>query len=120
MNRRAARGLHAEKTALRWLKSRGLQVITCNYRCRHGELDLIMKDTDTVVVVEVRSRTEADFLTPALSIDQRKQGKIIRSTEDFLQRHPVYTDNAVRFDVVALTGEKQSGIEWIRDAFRVD
>ena len=120
MNQRAARGLWAERTAERWLKSRGLTLIERNYRCRYGELDLIMQDRETVVVVEVRARAAAEFMPPALSIDHRKQSRIIRATEYFLQRYPRFADNAVRFDVIALTGETASGIEWMRSAFTAD
>ena len=120
MNQRAVRGQRAEKTALRWLKSRGLNIVKRNYRCRYGELDLIMRDKATLVIVEVRARAGAEFLSPVLSIDHHKQAKIIRSAEYFLQQHPGYADNAVRFDVIALTGENESGIEWIRDAFTAD
>jgi putative endonuclease len=120
VNQRAARGRWAEKTAERWLKSRGLTLIQRNYRCRYGELDLIMQDRTTLVVVEVRARAAAEFLPPALSIDHRKQSKIIRATECFLQRYPRYADNAVRFDVIALTGETVNSIEWMRSAFTAD
>lgn len=120
MNQRVRRGQWAEQTAERCLKSHGLVVVKRNYRCRYGELDLIMRDKATLVVVEVRARAAAEFLPPALSIDERKQGKIIRSTEYFLQRHPVYADNAVRFDVVTLTGNKQSSMQWLRGAFTAD
>ena len=79
-----------------------------------------MQDAATLVIVEVRARAQAGFLSPELSIDHRKQGKIIRTAEYFLQQHPDYADNAVRFDVVALTGETHDGIEWIPDAFTAD
>lgn len=120
MNQRAARGLRAESTALRWLKKRGLVPVMRNYRCRYGELDLIMQDQSTLVIVEVRARAEASYVSPALSIDHRKQGKIIRASEYFLQQYPTHADKAVRFDVIAIIGDQENSIEWLRDAFTVD
>ncbi|NNF66468.1 MAG: YraN family protein [Gammaproteobacteria bacterium] len=120
MNPRHLRGLRAESKALAWLKSKGLALIRQNYQCRYGELDLIMLDDDTVVAVEVRSRQTSQFLQPSLSVDHRKQGKLIRSAEYFLQANPAYAGNAVRFDVVAIINNGRSEIKWLRDAFRVD
>jgi len=79
-----------------------------------------MDDSGTLVVVEVRSRSNNRFLSPELSVDHRKRSNIIHSTEYFLQQHPQYADNAVRFDVIALTGDTAGDIRWIRDAFTVD
>lgn len=120
MSGRAAQGHSAETAALQWLQQRGLKPLARNYRCRFGELDLILRDGPTVAVVEVRSRVDASFVRPELSIDWRKQGKIVRSTESFLGQHPRLALCPVRFDVIAVTGTNHEQIEWIRNAFEPD
>ncbi len=120
MNLRAVRGARSETIACRWLERRGLTTVYRNFRCRFGELDLVMLDCDELVVVEVRSRSSGRFVDPATSIDRRKQARIAFSAELFRQRFPRYADNAVRFDVVALTGDDKPAVEWIRDAFTMD
>ncbi|MBT8136903.1 MAG: YraN family protein [Gammaproteobacteria bacterium] len=113
----ARRGQTAERAARSWLEQRGLQLLAQNFSCRYGELDLVMADGDTLVVVEVRSRQSPRFMTPECSIDSAKQQRIINAAEVFLQQHPRFADNAVRFDVVALVGNE---VRWIRDAFMVE
>lgn len=120
MNRRATRGRNAERRARDWLCARGLVPVASNYRCRYGELDLVMLDGETLAVVEVRSRTTASFVSPELSVDARKQAKIIRSAESFCACNPRFAGLPVRFDVVAVTGDDGATLEHITDAFTAD
>ena len=117
---RAHCGAAAERESLRYLQARGLRLVTRNFRCRLGELDLIMLDDDCLVFVEVRFRS-GDFVAPALSVDARKQRKLAQTAAFFLAGHSRLADRPVRFDVVAV--ERAPGtrgrIQWIRDAFRV-
>lgn len=120
MRRRAQRGRRAEQTAHGWLRARGFAPVAKNFRCRYGELDLVMLDGDVLVVVEVRSRADARFVAPQLSVDPRKQVKIIRSAECFLNRHPQFAHLPVRFDVVAITGSDGEQLEHLPNAFEPD
>ena len=111
------RGTWAEDLACRHLLDQGLRLVTRNYRCRHGEIDLVMRDGPTIVFVEVRLRNRTDFGSGAESVDARKQARVSSSAEHYLQRHATLLADC-RFDVVSIL---QSGnthrLEWIRNAF---
>lgn len=77
-----------------------------------------MLDGPCLVFIEVRYRRSTQFTTPDVTVDFRKQRKIIRSAAMFNARHHDYTNYPMRFDVVAIAGEKPPSIKWIRDAFR--
>ena len=117
-----ALGQAAEDLALRHLQAHGLRNVARNYQCRLGEIDLVMRDREVLVVVEVRHRGQNHFVPAAYTVDVHKQRKLIRATLAFLSQHPSYADDPIRFDVVALdvdAGGTQS-LNWIRDAFRPD
>jgi len=120
----ATLGRHAERRALALLTKNGLRLIERNFRCRGGEIDLVMLQDDSVVFVEVRYRNCARFLAPELTVDQHKQRKIIRTAAMFLSRHRHYAQHTVRFDVVAIvgppTGRNTVSATWLQDAFRPD
>ena len=99
----------------------GLDFITRNYRCRVGELDLVMQERGCLVIVEVRCRGSRRFVDAALTVDEWKQARIIRATRSLLSAKPWLADYAIRFDVVAIgdTQGRSGEIQWIRDAFRV-
>lgn len=111
-------GDFAEQQALDYLLCHGLSLVSRNFRSRGGEIDLVMMDGDCLVFVEVRYRKSTDFLTPASTVDARKQRKILRTAALFLSRHRRYARNITRFDVVAITGDAQHQVTWVRDAFR--
>ncbi|MDS4026848.1 MAG: YraN family protein [Candidatus Contendobacter sp.] len=116
---RVAQGTAAEDWALQYLEARGLALVTRNFRCRSGELDLIMRDGEQLVFVEVRSRRHARYGTPAESVTRTKQQRLLRAAALYLQRQRL--DLPCRFDVVAILepgGEPQ--VEWIRDAFQLN
>ncbi|HPF59694.1 MAG TPA: YraN family protein [Candidatus Competibacteraceae bacterium] len=115
---RVAQGTVAEDLALRYLETQGMTLITRNFRCRAGELDLIMRDGGHLVFVEVRSRRHVRYGTPAESVTRTKQQRLLRAAAFYLQRQRL--DLPCRFDVVAVLqpgGEPQ--IEWIQDAFQL-
>lgn len=98
---------------------RGLLKVARNFRSRGGEVDLVMLDGECLVFVEVRFRKSTRFLAPAVTVDSRKQRKILRTAAVFLSRHKRYANHSVRFDVMAITGDaEQHEIDWVRDAFR--
>lgn len=108
-------GDDAEALAANYLQSQGLSLLARNYRCRFGEIDLIMRQGNSIVFVEVRMRSQATYGGAAASINLPKQQKLIRTAEHFLQRHRHQA--ACRFDAVLLTGLNPNHIEWIQDAF---
>jgi putative endonuclease len=110
-----ARGREAEQRARRHLQAHGLKLLQCNYHSRHGEIDLVMQDRDSVVFVEVRYRRQARFGSAAESVDRRKQARLIACAQHYLQTHPSTTRLPCRFDVVTISGS--DGPDWIRNAF---
>jgi putative endonuclease len=114
----SARGAWAEDLACRHLLDQGLVLLRRNYRCRRGEIDLVMRDGATIAFVEVRMRSRDDFGNGAQSVDQRKQSRVRSTAEHYLLRHanPL---SACRFDVVSIgrAGDAHT-LTWIRDAFR--
>lgn len=110
-------GRRAELAACRYLQQQGLTLVEGNYRCGSGEIDLVMRDGQTLVFVEVRYRRSVRFGSAAESVDGRKQGKLLAAAAHYLQTHPKAARRACRFDVVALAGQ-QTDIDWIRDAFQ--
>jgi putative endonuclease len=112
------RGQEAERIAERFLRRQGLICLQRNYRCRWGEIDLLMQDADTLVVVEVRARGAGARCSPEESISAAKQGRIIAAARHFLARHPGLAAGAVRFDVVAISsGDEENELRWIESAF---
>ncbi len=112
-----ARGAWAEDLACRHLLDQGLRLITRNYRCRYGEIDLVMRDAATIAFVEVRLRSRTDFGSGAESVDARKQARLLSSAEHYLQRHATLLADC-RFDVVSIRRSADSHqLEWIRHAF---
>jgi putative endonuclease len=107
-------GDRAERIAAAYLKDKGLALIESRYRCRWGEIDLILRDRDTVVFAEVRLRRSNAFGGAAYSIDRRKQARIIATARHYLAGT---RESACRFDVVLLESIEPLRIEWIRDAF---
>jgi putative endonuclease len=91
-----------------------------NFRCRLGEIDLIMLRNDTLIFVEVRSRTSSRFASAVESIDGHKQSRLVRTAAIFLRERPEFADYRVRFDVIAIDPAQRSfgKLQWIRDAFR--
>lgn len=117
---KAQTGREAEQRARRYLEQRGLRHITGNYRCRQGELDLVMEEGETLVFVEVRYRSDARFGTGAESVDGRKQRRLIQAAHHYLQRHPRLSERPCRFDVVSIgPANRTQAVEWIRNAFEV-
>lgn len=84
-----------------------------NYRCRFGEIDLVMRDGEALVFVEVRMRSREGFGGAAASIDWRKREKLVRAARHYLSRLPQVP--ACRFDAVLIDGEGRP--QWIRSAF---
>jgi putative endonuclease len=117
---RLQRGTASERLAADYLQARGLVVLARNVRCRAGELDLVCFDGGVLAIVEVRQRARIDFGGALASVTWRKQCKIIRATQFFLQRQAEWRRHVMRFDVLAVEGVPDGAhrILWIKDAFR--
>jgi putative endonuclease len=108
-------GLDAEKLAATFLANHGLKLITQNYHCRFGEIDLIMRDAGSLVFIEVRLRSNKSFGSAAASITPQKQQKLILTAQHYLQQYP--EKNACRFDVLLMDKLNLSAINWLKNAF---
>ncbi|MBA3492740.1 MAG: YraN family protein [Gammaproteobacteria bacterium] len=112
------RGAWAESIALHYLGARGLRLLTRNYRCLAGEIDIVMKDNDMLVFIEVRYRASTDYGSPLETINHTKQTRILKTASHYLLTHGMSTGHApCRFDVVVVTGAKPC-TEWIKAAFQ--
>lgn len=109
------KGADAEDLALAWLQQQGLRLVLRNYRARGGEIDLVMRDAGSLIVVEVRKRSSARFGSAAESVDARKRARIVLAARWLLSQRADLARLATRFDVVTLDAD--NNIEWIRAAF---
>jgi len=107
------RGEQAEEQAHDYLIEHGLKPVLRNFRCKLGELDLIMTDQNSLVIVEVRFRKSDHYGSALESITLTKQSRIIRTTQFYLSTQK--KNQAIRFDVIAISGNGK--IEWIKNAF---
>ncbi|WP_018140213.1 YraN family protein [Thioalkalivibrio sp. ALJ7] len=114
MFRPGVSGQAAEDRAARHLEQQGLRVEARNVRRPYGELDLVAMEGETLVLVEVRKRSHPGFGGGAESIDRRKQARLLRVAEAYLQERD--WNGPVRFDVITLDG--QDRIEWLQDAIQ--
>ena len=112
-------GEAAEAQACRYLEQQGMQLRQRNYRCRQGEIDLVMEHGEQLVFVEVRYRRSTRFGSGAESVDTRKQHKLVLAAQHYLQSHPKLSKRPARFDVVSMRLDGQTTkIDWIQDAFQ--
>jgi putative endonuclease len=105
------RGSAGEDEALAYLQERGLRLVERNFRCKTGEIDLIMADGDSLVFIEVRRRANSAFGGAAASVTSAKQQKLLRAAQFYLLRFRAVP--ACRFDVIAIEG---GALNWIKNA----
>ena len=112
-------GRDAEQAACQFLEARQLTILTRNYRCRTGELDIVARTAEGVVVIaEVRLRARCNYGGGAASVDWRKQRKILRAARHLLACQPQLARCAIRFDVLDVQpADDGYSIQWIRHAF---
>jgi putative endonuclease len=115
-------GAAAEDAALKHLISYGLKLIARNYRCRGGELDLVMLEGKTLALIEVRYRSSDDYGGAAASVTWFKQQRLILAARHLLTTRSDLRRYPARFDVIAVSGSSQRlpKIEWIKGAFILD
>jgi len=107
-------GNAAEATAANYLQQKGLKLIQKNYRCKYGEIDLIMSDATTLIFVEVRLRKNNRFGGAGASITATKQEKLRRTAEHYLQANG---NCNCRFDAVLMQSTNINHVEWLQNIF---
>ena len=112
-DRRQAGSL-AENSACAFLESHGFTIVARNFLRRVGELDVVARAGDLLIVVEVRTRSREDFGGAAASIGPQKQRRIVATTGLLMQRRPELRHCRVRFDVIVV---RHGAIEWLKHAF---
>ena len=109
-----------EARAERWLRDQGMKLLARNFRGKTGEIDIVAQDAGYLVFLEVRARSNRHYASAAASVDRRKQQRILRTAQLFLQCHPTLARMPCRFDVIAFEPRQSatnSDIRWIRSAF---
>ena len=122
---RLAIGRATESAAENYLRQNGLVCVHRNFRCRLGEIDLVMRDGDCLVFVEVRFRRQGQHGSGAESITYAKRQKLVRSAAFYLSRCKISSHQVCRFDVISIAQASPAdkpGYEfnWIRGAFQAD
>ncbi|MEH6559069.1 MAG: YraN family protein [Oceanicoccus sp.] len=112
-------GADIEKKACQWLQRQGLTSLEVNYRCKTGEIDIIMLDDQQLVFVEVRYRKSKLFGDGLESVDWRKQQKLQKAAAHFLMVRTQFNQLPCRFDVIAASPDRDSSLHWswVKDAF---
>lgn len=107
-----------EERAYGELTRAGLKLLERNYTTRYGELDLVMRDGEVIVFVEVRHRVRAGHGDAIASITATKQSRLIQTAQLWLAAHPQHAHRACRFDVVSYDGPvDNASMNWLRSAF---
>ena len=111
-------GNRGEELAATFLKQKGFQIISRNYRQKTGEVDIIAKDGNTLVFIEVKTRSSLLFGQPFEAVTERKQTQLNRIALDYMTRNKI-TNQAARFDVVSILIEKNKKpeIEHLQNCF---
>jgi len=110
-------GYKAELQASLFLEEKGLKLLARNYHCAFGEIDLIMRDRNHIVFVEVRKRSHTEFASAIESVTFTKQRKLIKTATHYLQKQRWFDKVQCRFDVVGISKDE---LEWIQDAFSAE
>ena len=111
-------GSEGEAIAKNYLSKRGLHYIDSNFHCRLGEIDLIFKQGDTLVFVEVRYRKNTAYGHACETVDKYKQQKLIRAAHYYLQKNHLTDSVDCRFDVIGIEpNNPNSEIQWFKNAF---
>lgn len=112
-------GNQFEIRACDWLKASGLKLLARNFHTRHGELDLVMRDGNTIVFVEVRYRRYQRCGSAIDSITKSKRDKLVKAASHWLASRPNLSRQPCRFDIVAFDGQVSESMtpQWIRHAF---
>jgi len=112
-------GQKAEAIAVSFLKKKGFNILCQNYRSSIGEIDIIAKERDIIVFIEVKARTNTYYGLPKEAVTYKKQQQIIRTAMCYLNKKQLYNQSKIRFDVISiLFTDNQPKIEHIKAAFQ--
>ena len=113
------KGLRFEDQARRYLCARGLQLLESNFHCRFGEIDLIMRDAETICFIEVRFRKRLDYGGASASITPAKQRRIVKAALFYLSGKQQLMHQALRFDALLIQQQARGDhdFNWIKNAF---
>ena len=113
-----SKGSHYERLAREYLQKKGLTFVASNYATPRGEIDLVMRDNETLVFVEVRYRQRRDFGGAIESLDRAKQSRIIYAAQHYMEKYKY--SGIVRFDFIAFEGKVEGDpkVQWVPDAFQ--
>lgn len=115
-------GGRQEQIAANYLQACGLRRVCSNYQCRLGEIDLIMRDGETLVFVEVRYRRQQRYGSAVASVGPAKQRRLWRCAQHYLLTRRLGNRQPCRFDVLGISArdeDRETTFHWIRDAFRL-
>jgi putative endonuclease len=114
-------GRRAEDVAASYLRSQGLQILLRNFRRRAGELDIIARHGEVLVIIEVRTRAHARFGGAAASVGRSKQRRLVRAAQQLLQQRRELARLPARFDVIVVHEPEsaRARVQWIQHAFAV-
>lgn len=114
----SARGKYYERLAKRYLRKQGLRHFQENVSSRFGEIDLIARDGETLVFIEVRYRQRVSHGSAVATVTTKKQQKIRLTAQHFLQKNGLTNRMPCRFDVIGITGSHDEPVfQWIKNAF---
>jgi len=119
MSKNLRKGLRFEDQARDYLQVHGLVLLQPNYHCRFGEIDLVMRDSDTLCFIEVKFRKSRLFGGAAASIPRAKQRKIIKTARFYIASHKHLANRPMRFDALLIQRQDDGSdhINWIQNAF---
>ncbi|MCH7881005.1 MAG: YraN family protein [Proteobacteria bacterium] len=119
MNWNRRKGLHYESQARDYLVRRGLKLVTENYLCRFGEIDLIMLQQESLCFIEVKYRKNQGYGGAISAIPPQKQRKIVKTALFFVAEHKTLAQRAMRFDALIIQQHAagDSEVDWIQNAF---
>ncbi len=120
LDRRPALGLEGEEIACRELRRRGYRILDRRYRTRLGELDIVAREDQTIVFVEVKTRRSRRYGLAEEAVTRRKRDKLVTMATDYLARKAL-ADRPCRFDVVGVEIHERGSptVRVVRDAFQV-
>jgi putative endonuclease len=95
-------GAYGEELAVRYLTGRGMTLLERNWRCDQGEIDVVLRDGDTLVVCEVKTRSSADYGSPHQALTAEKWERVRRLAARWMRERGVYAPGGVRIDLVAI------------------
>ena len=110
-------GEKGEERVVKFLKKNKYKILSRNYSLKTGEIDIIAEDKRYIVFVEVKTRSEGQMLTPALSVDRKKRLKILKTAALYLQKNN--TDKQPRFDIAEVIYDQKGklNVNYIENAF---